>query len=409
MSKHAPFAPSSAARWAHCTKSFYRHEQTGGSSWYANEGSFAHEVAAKILEDPNYDVRQHLGHRGDGGKWTFTDDSLMFVRQYTDYIMDLMAQYEDSVLYVEKKVYAQDENEGTSDAIVLWPSVKMMHVCDLKFGRGVAVEAENNDQARNYGYGAMRTLLDPLEHAFHEWTIRNHIIQPRSVNGRTESEETLTWGELDVWYQTTIDGAISVIRSGEQHTTYNPGEKQCQWCSHAPDCRALAAYNLEAASFEFADFVTEEFQTIGQRLGLTRQQEDTPITPYERGQILDKLDLLELWIKTQRNRAAEEALAGNVPNGYKVVESVKHRKWIPDLNKASLRKIVEAAGKNWKDAFKVELRTPNQVQQLVGKDRKGDVELFVYKPKGDPVLAKDTDKRPLYQRTAEEDFKDVPV
>jgi hypothetical protein len=138
---------------------------------YAVEGTMAHALAehclTKNLDPKDFADKAHPFNK----EWIVDQDMADGVQIYVDYLRDLggYQEYEQQVSYQE---YVPG-GFGTADAIVVKDNV--LHVLDLKFGKGVAVDAEENPQGQLYALGVL--LERESFQAFDAVVI--HIAQPR--------------------------------------------------------------------------------------------------------------------------------------------------------------------------------------------------------------------------------------
>lgn len=163
---------------------------------------------------------------------------------------------------------------------------------------------------------------------------------------------------------------------------FGPGPDTCRWCLAKAHCKALADYNLETA---IADFETEEFRDV-------RKMDSEQLA-----WALERSKALQDWLKALEARALSEALAGQPPPGFKVVEGRTQRRWKDerDAEAALERELGD-------DAFTRKLISPAQAEKLVGK--RSELMNLVEKPPGNPTLAPASDKRPEMASTAVQDF-----
>ena len=140
--KHSLLSPSSSHRWIACPPCARLTENYHDtSSGYAQEGTLAHHVAEKKLL-----------HRLGKTTAPKTCDDLEMDEHTDDYIAFVSEQLEgltDPKVYVEQRVDCSKwvpECSGTCDALII--SDGILHIIDLKYGRGVKVDAEGNDQLR---------------------------------------------------------------------------------------------------------------------------------------------------------------------------------------------------------------------------------------------------------------------
>lgn len=240
MAEHAKLSPSSSDRWLACPASIVRApdvEDEGSEA--AHEGTAAHALAEFCLknnlngktapfpvEHAKYDTPELRAH----------------IQTYLEYVMRIV-QHEKGELFVEQRlqIFPQFEVFGTADAVVVTPD-GTIHVIDLKYGRGILVDVEENTQLLLYGIGGL--AFDWLS----EVPVKNvmvHIIQPRRQNlvSKTYSVE-----ELGVWAQ---ENTHLVKRAYDGTDEATPGS-HCKWCPIKGTCRERAQHNLSLASFDFA-------------------------------------------------------------------------------------------------------------------------------------------------------------
>ena len=193
--EHAFLSASGAHRWINCTPSAALEKQfpdTAGS--YAAEGTLAHSLAElklrkqfEIMKPSAY--KQRLAEIQSDELYQREMDG--YTDAYVDYIRSLcMAFAGTPYVVVEKRLdFSQivPGGFGTGDCVILYDDT--LHIVDLKYGKGVAVSAENNPQLRLYALGAVQeySLLYTIRQ------VQMHIVQPRLDNISTDS---LTADEL---------------------------------------------------------------------------------------------------------------------------------------------------------------------------------------------------------------------
>lgn len=161
---HAYLSCSSSDRWLNCTvapklEAAFIEE----SSPFAAEGTKAHELGEKVLIS---------GKNACDIKGDYSTEMRDYVQNYVDYVRAIPGQ-----LLVEQRLDISawvPECFGTSDAVVLADGV--CHIVDLKYGKGVRVDAENNSQLMLYALGAY-DAYDCIYGPINKVVI--HIVQPR--------------------------------------------------------------------------------------------------------------------------------------------------------------------------------------------------------------------------------------
>lgn len=231
--EHALLSASGSHKWLHCTPSARLEEQFPETkSTYADEGRLAHEIAELKL-------RKHfiepMGPRAFNNRLKkfkenplFQEEMLRHTDTYLEYVQGIVHGFTaPPYIAIEKRLdysaYAP-EGFGTGDCIIIGGNT--LHVCDLKYGKGVPVSAEGNPQMRLYALGAYveYSFLYPIER------VRMAIIQPR-LDSISEDEisiaELLAWGE-------SIKPIAQKAFAGEGE--FVPGD-HCRFCRARATCR----------------------------------------------------------------------------------------------------------------------------------------------------------------------------
>lgn len=366
--KHARLSASSAFRWINCPGSVALSDQcpAPASSSYADEGTLAHAIGELKLRY----VNDEISKRQLNAKMKpllqneyYCGEMEEATSYYADAVIEaLEAAGEDAELMIEQQ-FSLDrwvpEGFGTSDAVVIGGGV--IQVIDLKYGKGIKVDARNNPQLRLYGLGAAN-LFDSL---YDFDTVRMTIIQPRLDHISTEElplSELLAWAEDDVKprAQMAMDG-----------TDYTAVGDWCRFCPAKAVCRKRAEYNLSIAKDDFRN--------------------PPLLSDEEIGEVLRRADELQHWVKDVGDYALEQALAGKQYDGWKLVEGRSVRKYADDLKVAEALK---AAGYDEAMLYERKLYGISAMEKIVGKKRLtetlGDL---IVKPAGKPVLVPESDKR----------------
>ena len=237
---HSVYSPSGAHSWVKCPSSIQARKHllyTGvikipESSAYAAEGTLAHEYAESWL-------RENSPHFPKG----YDRENIDAIYEYVEYVRWLRDE-EDGILFVENHVKIPSVHEdcfGTVDAVII--TDEKVHVIDLKFGRGIAVDAVENLQMMMYASGVLDdTLLFPTRPA-DDFEVVLHINMPRIRFYPPEYSKvwTTTAGEIRAKMREVHDAALVVNKQvdvgGLPASGYNPSEKTCQWCNVKPVCK----------------------------------------------------------------------------------------------------------------------------------------------------------------------------
>jgi hypothetical protein len=160
MIGHAVLGPSKANQWLHCTPSvMLESEFPDLGSDYAREGTVAHELAALKVEKHFTPMKlsTYNARLKEIKKSKFYDAEMeRHTDSYLQFIKELAYSFPTApVIRVETKVDLSKyipEGFGTADCILI--SGNTLYVIDFKYGVGVGVEAEGNEQMMLYGLAA---------------------------------------------------------------------------------------------------------------------------------------------------------------------------------------------------------------------------------------------------------------
>lgn len=366
--KHARLSASSAFRWINCPGSVALSDQcpVPASSSYADEGTLAHAIGELKLRFVNGELtKRQLNARM---KPLLQNEYYCGeMEEATDYYAEavieaLEAAGDDAELMIEQQFRLDrwvPEGFGTSDAVVI--GGRVIQVIDLKYGKGIKVDARNNPQLRLYGLGAAN-LFDSL---YDFDTVRMTIIQPRLDHISTEE---LPLSELLAWAEDEVQPRAQMAMDGTDYTAVGDW---CRFCPAKAVCRKRAEYNLSIAKDDF--------------------RKPPLLSDEEIGEVLRRADELQHWVKDVGDYAFEQALAGKQYNGWKLVEGRSVRKYADDLKVAEALK---AAGYDEAMLYERKLYGISTMEKIVGKKRLtetlGDL---IIKPAGQPVLVPESDKR----------------
>lgn len=329
------------------------------------------------------------------------------VGQYVETVWSLATGKE---LLVEQRVDFSDvigvENSfGTADAVILTPDELQIH--DLKYGKGVKVDAENNEQLQLYALGA----LDQFSMLYDFKTVRLFIHQPRLNH---VSEWALTVDELIAFGERAKEAAaeaVVVCSIAECEgadtlpiTCFNPGEKQCRFCKAKGGlCAAEAQHALELVKGDFVDLTAPLEGQLSEA-----PQRITVLEPSQLAEIYKGLDFVESFCKNLRARVADELNAGHTVPGLKLVTGkLGNRAWGDETE-------AEATLKGFRlkreEMYSMKLISPTQAEKLIKKDnprRWTKLEPLITRAEGKPVVTLESDPRPALVINPENDFDDV--
>ena len=369
------------------------------SSEFADEGTAAHELAAMALNF-NLDANAYLGRiiMVNGREFVVNQDMADNVQIYLD---NVRSYIQGGQIMVEQRVdfshvVNYPDQGGTSDTIIITADGEEIQVHDLKYGRGVKVDAEDNEQLRLYGLGA----LNEYGMVGNFKRVRMVIHQPRLNH---LSEDVLTVEELEQFAELARERAfiaIKVLENKDEATMHlEPGEKQCQWCKAKPTCPKLAAHIEEVVGADFG-YLTSDEADIDKLI-----ENDTPLSDK-----MAAVDLIESWCKAVRAEVERRLFEGQPVPGFKLVEGKRgNRKWDkPDE--------VEAAMKSMRlkieEMYDFSLISPTTAERLhkagtIGKRQWPRLQELITQSEGKPSVAPESDKRQAIVITPTADEFDV--
>lgn len=256
--KHALLSASSSHRWMRCTPSAVRESKYPDKrSEYATEGSMAHAVAASM-------IKRHLGiddteeqQEIARDKWEFGRERFeQITREVEPYVSHVLEVFEnakdedpDAKIFIEQEVdfsFFVPEAFGTADAVVIRKG--RVDILDLKFGKGVKVDATDNTQLKLYALG----VLDRWDYAYALEDVCLTIVQPRIRHfseWSCSSEQLTVWAETELfWLSHLAFAGLGAPYAGEW----------CRFCRAKEDC---ATHKMWAGSKPpTSDFENIEFK-----------------------------------------------------------------------------------------------------------------------------------------------------
>ena len=379
---HALLSPSSSHRWMHCTPSARLEENLPEStSSAAEEGTVAHELAEYALDMylkgeylPLLDELPTPKHIAENKYYSSEMDK--YVTDYICYVCDLYETQEGAEMHIERKFDLTSyvpECFGSCDCDIV--GEKVLNIIDLKYGKGVPVDAKDNSQLMMYALGVLRTL-SPKRQAEIE-TVRMHIAQVRLGN---YSVFEMAARDLTHW-------GIHVLRPTAEKAWAGQGETKvgshCKFCKFKAQCRAQK------------EALVNEFETHGETKALTLD---------EIGDILSKSDMFTDWLASVKTFAMQAATRGEKVKGWKLVEGRSVRA-INDTETAIER--LKAIGFSTEDITNSKLKGIGDLERLVGKKPlAATLDGLIVKPQGLPTLAPESDKREALSPTID-DFEEL--
>ena len=324
------------------------------SSTYADRGTLLHNAMAAILDSDTVTPESML--------WTTYKGETLTGELLNEKILPALAAL-DAVDPEGVMEYAVETVVGFGaylpgvfgSADLLGRLGSRAVVLDWKFGDGVAVSAEENEQGLFYAAAAMRTpetawVFEGAEE------VEIVIVQPPAV------KRWVTTVKRVKEFERALKRAVKA--SAMPDAAIVVGD-HCRWCSAKPLCPKMTGAVDRAVKVQLENLPAE---TIGAYLG--------------------NADLLEDWIKDLRGLAMTMMEGGTRVPGYKLVAKRSIRKW---LDEGKANKALAAMGI---DPVKLELVSPAQAAKLLKPSKQALPDDLVASVSSGTTFAPESDPRP---------------
>ena len=385
--RHASLGPSKAHQWINCPPSILLEEQfPDRQTQEASEGTLAHKLAEEMLRYNNGEITKaaftrRLNKIKEDPQ--YNPSMLEYVEGYAAFVWEQVSEIKktcpDPLILFEQELHFEEYvpgGFGTGDVVIIADDTA--HVIDFKYGKGVGVSAQGNEQLRLYALGAYLEFSDLYDIR----QIRMTIVQPRLDNISTDM---ITAGDLLEWAKEVVAPAAKKAMAGEGVPSVGD---HCRWCRAKAVCRAQRDHQMEMARYDFTEAPLLDESEIAD--------------------VLTRIDELVKWAGQIKDYALTQALENHVSYpGFKLVEGRSVRKYTdPD----QIAGVLTSAGCTADHIYKpMELIGVTDMEKMLGKKRFAElVGPYVVKPEGKPVLVPVSDKRPelnTAQKVAEE-FKE---
>jgi hypothetical protein len=421
--QHARLSPSGASKWMRCAASLaLEADCPDNAGAYAEEGTAAHQVAEWALTE-NKPAAAYIGRRVDVGPHKTvecTEDMATHVQTYVDAIHERIEQFKlrgavSVEMLVEVRVdfsafVGESGQFGTSDVVLLvdWGAHMQIDVNDLKFGRGVRVYAEDNEQMMIYALGAYDQFSALGDYKVASWCIH----QPRLGHvdaDECEVEDLLGWAKDML--RPAADKAMYLfdVRKTEPPAAddFTPGDKQCKFCKAKGKCPAAAQLALNTVADDFVDMTRDLEPQISAAIERVENSDGPHIA-----ELLRQIDFIESWCKAVRARAELDLLAGRPVPGYKLVKGrAGARQW---GDAQAVEVALKAMRLKKEEMYDYKLISPTTAEKLaksgvIGERQWPKLQALITQAEGGLSVAPENDKRAAVVITpVEDDFDAVP-
>ena len=327
------------------------------SSEHADRGTLLHDVISEFLDQDDKPITDWLGRTHEGQVLTqeLLDEKLVVALELLDEIdpkKELMYEVETRVGFGDllPDVFGSTDLVGRigDRAIVL----------DWKFGDGVVVTAEENEQLMFYAAAAMRTAETAW--AFEGANeIELVIVQPPVVRRWVTDKARVEQFERDL---------VKAVTAAQQPDAKIQHGDHCRWCAAKPVCPKMTGAVDRALVTQLKEI---DVDTLGR--------------------YLKNADLLEDWIKDLRGLAMQ-ILEKNLPvPGYKLVQKRGQRQWVDEAKAAEA---MLALNFPRHEIYKEELLSPAQAEKVLKKSKVALPDDLVKSVSSGTTMAPESDPRP---------------
>lgn len=286
------------------------------SSAYADRGTLLHDLGAMTISNRVLTTDRHCKREGI----VLARDERAAVLLYARHCRKLCRKA--TYWAIEQSLAYTVEMFGTPDFHAVCGDT--LHIVDLKTGTGVYVEADNNVQLQCYAVLAFSNLPVHIQREIKRVALT--IVQPLYEGARPIRTADYPVESIPDW-QGEINLAIE--RAKNPNARFSPGE-HCRFCPAKPSCPALMGV---AQAFPNATL-------------------HGTLTPVQVGEMLQKVDTIEIWIKALRE-LAHEAIGHGIPiPGWKLQDKRAVRKWTDE------KAVIKTAEANGIVAREYKLMTP---------------------------------------------------
>lgn len=367
MSGHARNSPSDSKRWLICPGSLNRckklglDKDDGRVNTAADEGTAAHLIRELALS-VGLDAYDFIGTEVDvnGVIYVCNDDMADALQPGIDRVREfqgkMVIEYRvDTTPWVGLDEQGNPQG-GTLDCGVVGDEEIVIN--DLKFGKGIPVEAVGNTQLRLYGLGFYEQVA---KHITKAKRFRFVVDQPR--NGRGGGEWTQTLDELLAFGEYVKERASLTF---DPNAPCVPSIDGCTWCPAAKvegACPEYEAWNLQFCDIEFENL--DDYVDFG----IEVQTPDVEgLTTARKKAIFDHLPAIRKFLtRVEASVSADVKTGDGEKYGLKIVAGRRsNRKHADEEQSLSW---LEKHGFSEDQIITKKLFTPAQLDKVVGKGR----------------------------------------
>lgn len=327
------------------------------SSEHADRGTLLHDAISEFLDQDGKPITDWLGK-------TYKDQVL--TQELLDEKLVVALELLDEIDPKKELMYEVETRVGFGDLLPgVFGSTDLVGrignravVLDWKFGDGVVVTAEENEQLMFYAAAAMRTAETAWAFEGAD-EIELIIVQPPVVRRWVTDKARIEQFERDL---------VKAVKAAQQPEAKIQHGDHCRWCAAKPICPKMTGAVDRALVTQLKEI---DVDTLGR--------------------YLKNADLLEDWIKDLRGLAMQ-LLEKNMPvPGYKLVQKQARRKW-SDESKA--KSALLELGLKESVVVEISIMSPAQAEKALKKRFSELPEGLVKSESSGTTMAPESDPRP---------------
>jgi hypothetical protein len=316
------------------------------SSSYAEEGTMLHDAISEFLGTTGY-------------RFTCSQDLIEDKLMPALELLNEVDPDKEMLYEVETRVGFGDLLPGVFGSTDLMGRIgNKAIILDWKFGSGVPVPAEENEQLMFYAAAAMRT--PDAQWVFDGATeVELVIIQPPAIKRWTTTIERIKE------FEQTLVKAVKIAQQPDAPLKHGD---HCRWCTAKPVCPIMTGAVDRAVALKMEKIDVDKI-----------------------GAYLHNADLLEDWIKDLRALAEEMMKKGKPIAGWKMVPKRATRSWAKTDDVVHW---LDGKGFEPKEIYSTELLSPAQMEKVLKKRKLALPDNLVVAVSSGTTIAPESDPRP---------------
>lgn len=347
---HVRLGASGAYRWTECLGSILGSVGISTySSEFAREGTAGHEMAQMCLEN-NQEAIEWIGRTIDG--FEIDLDWAEAIQEFLDTCREFTKP--GWTWWIEKPITLEslnppEEMRGIADFCAFNADLKQLVVIDLKFGKGIEVDAKDNPQLYYYALGVLLSLPPEM----HVEQVIAYIVQPRIAYGQHVKPTVIDPMSLIEWSVWLLERARLAL---EPNAPLKAGH-WCRFCPLSGNCKEQAADAFRFAADEFDIF------TIDAETPVPQLQDVRTLTPQQIAGILNVAPQFRAFVGAVEEVAKEGMRRGwlTVP-GWQVTEGEGRAKFVGVDEDSIAANIQSTFGLTVDQIYSKKLKTPPQIR-----------------------------------------------